>query len=297
MPSASAAGKKRWYVVHAYSGMEKSVMRALKERIERAGMDEQFGQILVPTEEVVEVKNGQKAVTERTFFPGYVLVEMEMTDETWHLVKNTPQGDRLRRRHGQQADRRFRRRKSTKIMQQMQEGVEKPRPKVLFEVGETGARQGRPVHRLQRQCRGSQLREDHAAGVGHDLRSVDAGRAGFRAGREGLTGRRPQRVALRRACASDRGAVSRLWHNEERHYVEPAAERVALQRRLHSNEETDMAKKIVGFIKLQVPAGKANPSPADRPGAGPARPEHHGILQGVQRPDAEVWSPACRFRW
>src|ERR1700676_2519721 len=85
---ASPSGK-RWYVVHAYSGMEKSVQRALTERIVRAGMEDKFGQILVPTEEVIEVKNGQKSVTERRFFPGYVLVEMEMTDETWHLVKNT----------------------------------------------------------------------------------------------------------------------------------------------------------------------------------------------------------------
>ena len=85
----ASAGGKRWYVVHAYSGMEKSVQRALMERVERAGMQDKFGQILVPTEEVVEVKNGQKSVTERRFFPGYVLVEMEMTDETWHLVKNT----------------------------------------------------------------------------------------------------------------------------------------------------------------------------------------------------------------
>ena len=86
---SAPTGNKRWYVVHAYSGMEKSVQRALTERVERAGMQEQFGRILVPTEEVVEVKNGQKSVSERRFFPGYVLVEMEMTDETWHLVKNT----------------------------------------------------------------------------------------------------------------------------------------------------------------------------------------------------------------
>ena len=82
-------GNKRWYVVHAYSGMEKSVQRALTERIARAGMEDKFGRILVPTEEVIEVKNGHKSVTERRFFPGYVLVEMEMTDDTWHLVKNT----------------------------------------------------------------------------------------------------------------------------------------------------------------------------------------------------------------
>jgi transcriptional antiterminator NusG len=80
---------KRWYVVHAYSGMEKSVARALKDRVDRAGMQEQFGQILVPTEEVVEMRNGQRTITERRFFPGYVLVEMEMTDESWHLVKST----------------------------------------------------------------------------------------------------------------------------------------------------------------------------------------------------------------
>ena len=79
----------RWYVVHAYSGMEKAVERNLRERIDRAGMQTKFGRILVPTEEVVEMKNGKKAVTERRFFPGYVLVEMLMDDETWHLVKNT----------------------------------------------------------------------------------------------------------------------------------------------------------------------------------------------------------------
>ena len=80
---------KRWFVVHAYSGFEKSVQRTLTERIKRSGMQEQFGQILVPVEEVVEMKGGQKSTSERKFFPGYVLVEMEMNDDTWHLVKNT----------------------------------------------------------------------------------------------------------------------------------------------------------------------------------------------------------------
>ena len=81
---------KRWYVVHAYSGFEKSVQRALVERIARAGMQDKFGQILVPVEEVVEMKNGQKSISERKFFPGYVLVEMDIDDESWHLVKSTP---------------------------------------------------------------------------------------------------------------------------------------------------------------------------------------------------------------
>lgn len=133
--AAAVTSKKRWYVVHAYSGMEKSVMRALTERVARAGMEDQFGQILVPTEEVIEVKNGHKSVSERRFFPGYVLVEMEMTDETWHLVKNT---SKVTGFIGGKSN------KPTpipphevdKIMQQMQDGVEKPRPKVLYEVGE-----------------------------------------------------------------------------------------------------------------------------------------------------------------
>jgi transcription termination/antitermination protein NusG len=135
--SAATAAKstKRWYVVHAYSGMEKSVKKALIERVARSGMQEQFGEILVPTEEVVEVKNGQKAVTERRFFPGYVLVEMDMTDESWHLVKNTAKVTGF---VGGKANRPtpISQKEVEKIMAQMQEGVEKPRPKTLFEVGE-----------------------------------------------------------------------------------------------------------------------------------------------------------------
>ncbi|MEY4014931.1 MAG: transcription termination/antitermination protein NusG [Pseudomonadota bacterium] len=126
---------KRWYVVHAFSGMEKSVARAIQERIDRAGMQDQFGQILVPTEEVVEIRGGQKALSERRFFPGYVLVEMDMNEQTWHLVKNTNKvtgfvgGTASKPTPISQAE-------VDKIMAQMQEGVEKPRPKVLFEVGE-----------------------------------------------------------------------------------------------------------------------------------------------------------------
>jgi len=125
----------RWYVVHAYSGMEKSVQRALQERIDRSEIAHQFGKILVPSEEVVEIKGGQKSITERRFFPGYVLVEMEMTDDSWHLVKNTSKvtgfvggtGNRPTPISQKEVD---------KIMQQMQDGADKPRPKVLFEVGE-----------------------------------------------------------------------------------------------------------------------------------------------------------------
>jgi transcription termination/antitermination protein NusG len=126
---------KKWYVVHAYSGFEKSVARNLRERIERAGMQDSFGQILVPVEEVVEMKNGAKAISERKFFPGYVLVEMDMTDDTWHLVKSTPKVTGF---VGGTANKPtpISQKEVDAILRQVQEGVEKPRPKVLFEAGE-----------------------------------------------------------------------------------------------------------------------------------------------------------------
>jgi transcriptional antiterminator NusG len=126
---------KRWYVVHAYSGFEKSVQRALVERVARDGMQDFFGQILVPVEEVVEMRNGQKSITERKFFPGYVLVEMEMNDDTWHLIKSTPKVTGF---VGGTANKPtpISEKEVDKIMQQMKDGVDKPRPKVLFEVGE-----------------------------------------------------------------------------------------------------------------------------------------------------------------
>jgi transcriptional antiterminator NusG len=125
----------RWYVVHAYSGFEAKVKASLIERIERAGMGDLFGEILVPTEEVVEMRAGQQRKSERKFFPGYVLVQMDMTDETWHLVKDVPKvlgfiggsGDRPAPISDREAD---------AILNQVREGVEKPRPKVLFEPGE-----------------------------------------------------------------------------------------------------------------------------------------------------------------
>lgn len=125
----------RWYVVHAYSGMEKAVERNILERINRAGMQAKFGRILVPMEEVVEIKNGQKKTTERKFFPGYVLVEMVMDDDTWHLVKHTNKvtgfvgGGKTRPSPISEAE-------VLKIVSQMQEGTDKPRHKIEFVVGE-----------------------------------------------------------------------------------------------------------------------------------------------------------------
>ncbi len=125
----------QWYVVHAYSGFENQVKRALEERIARARMEENFGEILVPTEEVVEMRQGAKRKSERKFFPGYVLVQMDMNDDTWHLVKDAP---KVMGFVGGTSDRPapISQREADLILQRVQEGVDKPRPKVLFEVGE-----------------------------------------------------------------------------------------------------------------------------------------------------------------
>lgn len=126
---------KRWYVVHAYSGYEKSVMRALQERIKLHGMEHMFGEVLVPTEEVVEMRGGQKRKSERKFYPGYVLVQMEMDDDSWHLVNSTP---RVMGFIGGTADKPapITDREADAILQRVQAGVEQPRPKTLFEPGE-----------------------------------------------------------------------------------------------------------------------------------------------------------------
>jgi len=134
-PATSANPDLRWYVVHAYSGMEKAVERNIRESIARAGMENKFGRILVPTEEVVEMKNGQRKTAERKFFPGYVFVEMVMDDESWHLVKHTNKvtgfvgGAKTRPSPISEAE-------VQKIVSQMQDGADKPRHKVEFMVGE-----------------------------------------------------------------------------------------------------------------------------------------------------------------
>ncbi len=125
--------KKRWYVVHAYSGFENYVKDALRERIHVDGVADRFGEILVPTEEVVELRAGQKRKSARKFFPGYVLVEMEMDDQTWHLVKSIPKvlgfigGDKPAPITAKEAE---------MILQRVHESSDKPKPKVLFEIGE-----------------------------------------------------------------------------------------------------------------------------------------------------------------
>lgn len=126
---------KRWYVVHAYSGYEKKVASALKERIERFEMQDVFGEVLVPTEEVVEMRAGQKRKSERKFFPGYVLVQMELNDDTWHLVKDTP---RVMGFIGGKADKPapITEKEAEAILQRVDDSTEKPKPKTIFEPGE-----------------------------------------------------------------------------------------------------------------------------------------------------------------
>ena len=125
---------KRWYVVHVYSGFEKKIAQQLKEQAAQKGLADQFDEVLVPSEQVVEMRRGQKVNAEHKFFPGYVLVKMELTDDAWHLVKNTPKvtgflGSKTRPSPISEAE-------AERIMKQTQEGVERPRPAVLFEVGE-----------------------------------------------------------------------------------------------------------------------------------------------------------------
>ena len=125
---------KRWYVVHVYSGFEKKIASAIKEQAEQKGLADHIDEVLVPSEEVVEVRRGQKINAERKFFPGYVLVKMELTDDAWHLIKNTPKvtgflGTKLRPTPISEAE-------AERIMKQAQEGVDHPRRSVIFEIGE-----------------------------------------------------------------------------------------------------------------------------------------------------------------
>jgi transcription termination/antitermination protein NusG len=125
---------KRWYVVHVYSGFEKKIAEQLKEQAAQKGLADQIEDVLIPSEQVVEMRRGQKVSAEHKFFPGYVLVKMELTDDAWHLVKNTPKvtgflGSKTRPTPISDAE-------ADRILKQTQEGVERPRPSILFEVGE-----------------------------------------------------------------------------------------------------------------------------------------------------------------
>ena len=124
----------RWYVIHVYSGFEKKVAQSIREQAEQKGLAEAFSEILVPTEEVVEVKRGAKVSSERKFLPGYVLIKMDLSDETWHLVKNTAKVTGFLGAKGKPSP--ISEAEATRIMRQVQEGIERPKPKITFEIGE-----------------------------------------------------------------------------------------------------------------------------------------------------------------
>ena len=124
----------RWYVIHVYSGFEKKVAQSIREQADQKGLGEMFGEILVPTEEVVEVKRGAKVNAERKFFPGYVLIKMDLSDETWHLVKNTAKVTGFLGGRGKPSP--ISEAEASRIMRQVQEGIERPKPSITFEIGE-----------------------------------------------------------------------------------------------------------------------------------------------------------------
>jgi transcriptional antiterminator NusG len=124
----------RWYVLHVYSGFEKKVAEAIEDQAQQQGMEDLFEEVLVPTEEVIELRRGQKVTAERKFYPGYVLVKMELTDESWHLVQNTPKVTGFLGSRGRPSP--ISQREAERILHQVQEGVERPKPSVTFEVGE-----------------------------------------------------------------------------------------------------------------------------------------------------------------
>jgi len=124
----------RWYVIHVYSGFEKKVASSIREQAEQKGLADKFEEILVPTEEVVEVKRGAKVSSERKFFPGYVLIKMDLNDETWHLVKNTAKVTGFLGGRGRPTP--ISDNEAARIMRQVQEGIERPKPSITFEVGE-----------------------------------------------------------------------------------------------------------------------------------------------------------------
>ncbi len=124
----------RWYVVHVYSGFEKKVAESIKDQARQKGMEDLFEEVLVPTEEVIEVRRGQKVTSERKFFPGYVLAKMELTDQSWHLVKDTPKVTGFLGSKGKPSP--ISEKEAQQILHQVQEGVERPKPSITFEIGE-----------------------------------------------------------------------------------------------------------------------------------------------------------------
>ena len=175
---------KHWYIVHTYSGFEKKVAESLVQRVQAYGLQEEIGEVLIPTEDVVEMRGGKKVVSSKRFFPGYLLVEMHMSDNAWHVVKNTPKVTGFVGAGAKPTP--LSKEEVEQILLQVRTAHEKPKPKYSFERGDHVRINEGTVHQLQRHGGRRQRRQEHAQGDGHDLRAGHAGGAGFPAGGETL---------------------------------------------------------------------------------------------------------------
>ena len=173
----------KWYIIHSYSGFERKVKESLESRVQAFGLQDKIGRVLIPTESVTEVRGGKKYTSERMFYPGYVLVEMDMDDHVWHVVKSTPRVTGFVGT-GQQPTP-LSEEEVQHIVYRVADSKEKPKLKVKFEKNEIGAHHRRSVRQLYRHGGRSERRPRDAEGHGHDLRPLDSGGTGVRAGGEG----------------------------------------------------------------------------------------------------------------
>ena len=212
---------KQWYIVHTYSGFEKKVAESLRQRVQAYGLQDEIGEILIPTEDVVEMRGGRKVVTPKRFFPGYILVEMYMSDNAWHVVKNTPKvtgfvgaGARPTPLTPEEVD---------QILLQVTTAAEKPKPKYSFEKGEQVRINEGPFTSFDGVVDDVNARPEHAEGDGHDLRPGHAGRARFPAGGEGLAGSRQHAAGSRSklpaaSCQPPADSRQELWRRKFRRW-------------------------------------------------------------------------------
>ncbi len=243
---------KQWYIVHTYSGFEKKVKESLEGRVAAFGLTDKIGQIVIPTESVVEVRGGKKVISPRMCYPGYVLVEMDMDDYTWHVVRSTP---RVTGFVGSgQTPSPLTEEEVQNILNRATTTAEKPKPKLSFERGEKVRIGGGPFANFTRRGRGSEFRSQHAEGFGDDFWALDAGGAGFRA-----------------------GGKSRVAESDSR---------CRLDAKLRNGAQRDGEENSIDS-EVAVAGGESDAGAARGHGAWSARREHHGFLQAVQRQDRQ----------
>jgi transcriptional antiterminator NusG len=197
MTSMTDDRTKQWFIVHTYSGFEKKVAESLAQRVNAYGLQDEIGEILIPTEDVVEMRGGKKVVSSKRFFPGYILVEMHMTDNAWHVVKNTPKVTGFVGAGAKPTP--LTREEVDQILHQVTVAAEKPKPKYTFEKGDQVRINEGPFTSFNGR---GEPRPQHAQGDGHDLRPRHAGRTGFFAGRETLESGQPSAVSFQQGAES-----------------------------------------------------------------------------------------------